>query len=106
MGRTFKTFDKWEDGVVISTKSVDLNAKTYQSGSGLYNKLHKDLKAIRDFTHYELGKTAVKESDIGTRVLQVVVNEQYLTPIQMNNMQKIVETANKMGIEVEAIILK
>ena len=38
LGRTFPTVDKLENGVLTSTKSLDVMAKTYQSESAMFNR--------------------------------------------------------------------
>lgn len=106
LGKTFKTFDHFENGTATSVKSINLKAKTYQSGKGMYYKLNKDLKSINNFTTYELNKVRISNNRINSRVLKIVINNETLNPSQIENLKKVTETANKMGIKVEATILK
>lgn len=106
LGATFKTFDNFNNGVATSVKSVDLNAKSYQDGMKLFYKLNKDLRAINSFTQGALDGLRLKSSQINTRVLQIVINNQTLNNTQIENLRRISENANKMNIKVEVIILK
>ena len=106
LGRTFKTFDNFKDGVATSVKSVYLEGKTYQTGTGLYYKLNKDLKAINNFNYDLIKGIELRSGNINSRVLQIVINNQTLNNTQIENLKKISENANKMNIKVEVIILK
>ena len=108
LGRTFKTFDEYDDvtKTATSVKSIDLDSKTYTSGSGLSSKLNRDLKDIKDFTEYKLDKVRLTNKDIEVRVLKIVINNKPLNKSQMENLKKVVENATKEGIKVEAVILK
>ena len=106
LGRTFKTFDNFKDGVATSVKSVYLEGKTYQTGTGLYYKLNKDLKAINNFNYDLIKGIELSSGNINSRVLQIVINNQTLNNTQIENLKKISENANKMNIKVEVIILK
>ena len=108
LGRTFKTYDSYDEVTKIATsvKSVDMTSKTYTSGSGLSSKLNSDLKAIKDFTEYELDKVRLENKDIEVRVLKIVINNEPLNKSQMENLKKVVDHATEDGIKVEAVILK
>ncbi|WP_390891584.1 endonuclease toxin domain-containing protein [Fusobacterium necrophorum] len=106
LGKTFKTFDNFKDGVATSVKSVYLEGKTYQTGTGLYYKLNKDLKAIDNFNYDLIKGIELRSGDINSRVLQIIINNQTLNNTQIENLKKISENANKMNIKVEVIILK
>ena len=108
LGRTFKTYDSYDDvtKTATSVKSVDMTSKTYISGSGLSSKLNSDLKAIKDFTKYELDKVRLENKDIEVRVLKIVINNEPLNKSQMENLKRVVEHATEDGIKVEAVILK
>ena len=51
-----------------------MTSKTYTSGLGLSSKLNGDLKAIKDFTEYELDKVRLENKDIEVRILKIVIN--------------------------------
>ena len=108
LGRTFKTYDQYDETTKTATsvKSVDITSKTYTSGSGLSSKLNGDLKAIKDFTEYELDKVRLENKDIEVRVLKIVINNEPLNKSQIENLKKVVDHATEDGIKVEAVILK
>ncbi|MCY7008667.1 hypothetical protein OCK72_08445 [Fusobacterium simiae] len=108
LGRTFKTFDEYDDvtKTATSVKSIGLDSKTYTSGSGLSSKLNSNLKDIKDFTEYELGDIYLSKDMIDKNVLKLVINNKPLNKSQMENLKKVVDNATKEGIKVEAIILK
>ena len=83
-----------------------MTSKTYTSGSGLSSKLNGDLKAIKDFTEYELDKVRLENKDIEVRVLKIVINNEPLNKSQIENLKKVVDHATEDGIKVEAVILK
>ena len=108
LGRTFKTFDNFDETTKTATsvKSIDMDSKTYLSGSRLSSKLNKDLKAIENFTEYSLKGTNLSRNDIEERVLKIVINNKPLNTSQMENLKKVVTHATEEGIRVEAVILK
>ena len=108
LGRTFKTYDSYDKTTKTATsvKSVDMTSKTYTSGSGLNNVLNKYGRAIKDFDEYELKGIYLNKDKIEQNILKIVINNEPLNKSQIENLKKFVETANKDGIKVEAVILK
>ena len=108
LGRTFKTFDNFDETTKTATsvKSIDMDSKTYLNGSRLSSKLNKDLKAIEDFTEYELKGVHLSKDKIDKSVLKIVINNKPLNTSQMENLKKVVTHATEEGIRVEAVILK
>ena len=51
----YKTIDKYENGIAISIKSLDVDAKTYQNISKLKNRLKKYIDDLHDFQGYSMG---------------------------------------------------
>ena len=108
LGRTFKTYDNYDKATktAISVKSIDMTSKTYIDGSGLSSKLNSDLKAIKDFTRYELKTVKLENKDIENKILKIVINNKPLNKSQMENLKKIVEHVTEDEIKVELVILK
>lgn len=108
LGRTFKTYDNYDKATktAISVKSIDMTSKTYIDGSGLSSKLNSDLKAIKDFTRYELKTVKLENKDIENKILKIVINNKPLNKSQIENLKKVVEHATEDEIKVEAVILK
>ena len=108
LGRTFKTYDNYDKTTKTATsvKSIDMNSKTYISGSGLNNTLNKYERAMKNFDNYKLDNVYLSKDKIDQSILKIVINNEPLNKSQMENLKKFVETANKDGIKVEAVILK
>ncbi|WP_338979655.1 hemolysin [Fusobacterium polymorphum] len=108
LGRTFKTYDSYDKTTKTATsvKSIDMNSKTYISGSGLNNTLNKYERAMKNFDNYKLDNVYLSKDKIDQSILKIVINNEPLNKSQMENLKKFVETANKDGIKVEAVILK
>ncbi|WP_197035248.1 endonuclease toxin domain-containing protein, partial [Oceanivirga salmonicida] len=108
LGEKFKTYDKFDPktGVAVSIKSVHLDAKTNQSGNGIYNSLKKALRDMRDFDNYELKGIRLENENIKERVLEIAINNQKLNASQLNNFERVIKEAKKMGIKVKITILK
>ncbi|WP_338940606.1 hypothetical protein [Fusobacterium pseudoperiodonticum] len=85
---------------------VALTSKTYTSGSGLNNVLNKYERAMKNFDKYKLKDVYLRKDDIDQSVLKIVINNEPLNKSQIENLKKFVESANKDGIKVEAVILK
>ena len=108
LGRTFKTYDSYDKTTKTATsvKSIDMNSKTYISGSGLNNTLNKYERAMKNFDNYKLDNVYLSKDKIDQSILKIVINNEPLNKSQIENLKKFVETANKDGIKVEAVILK
>ena len=108
LGRTFKTYDNYDKPTKIATsvKSVDMTSKTYTSGSELNNVLNKYERAMKNFDNYKLDNVYLSKDKIDQSILKIVINNEPLNKSQIENLKKFVETANKDGIKVEAVILK
>ena len=108
LGRTFKTYDNYDKATktAISVKSIDMTSKTYIDGSGLNNTLNKYERAMKNFDEYELKGIYLNKDKIEKNILKIVINNEPLNKSQIENLKKFVESANKDGIKVEAVILK
>ncbi|WP_462422642.1 hemagglutinin repeat-containing protein [Fusobacterium pseudoperiodonticum] len=108
LGRTFKTYDNYDKATktAISVKSIDMTSKTYIDGSGLNNVLNKYERAMKNFYEYELKGIYLNKDKIEKNILKIVINNEPLNKSQIENLKKFVESANKDGIKVEAVILK
>ncbi len=108
LGRTFKTYDNYDKATktAISVKSIDMTSKTYIDGSGLNNTLNKYERAMKNFYEYELKGIYLNKDKIEKNILKIVINNEPLNKSQIENLKKFVESANKDGIKVEAVILK
>ena len=106
LGRTFKTFDNFEakTGTATSVKSINLNAKTYQNGSGLSSKIKNDIGATLDFTEYKLNDNYLNSSNINRRIINIVVDNKPLNQSQIENLKKAIDYGKLNNVEIKIII--
>ena len=106
LGRTFKTFDNFDEntGIATSVKSINLDAKTYQSGSGLSSKIKSDIGATLDFDNYKLNGNFLKASDINKRIVNIVVDDKPLNQSQIENFKKAIDFGRLNNVEVKVTI--
>lgn len=61
---------------------------------------------MKNFDNYKLDNVYLSKDKIDQSILKIVINNEPLNRSQIENLKKFVETANKDGIKVEAVILK
>ena len=106
LGRTFKTFDNFDKntGIATSVKSINLDAKTYQSGSGLSSKIKNDIGATLDFKEYKLNENYLNSSNINGRVVNIVVDDRPLNQSQIENFKKAIDYGKLNNVKVKVTI--
>ena len=106
LGRTFKTFDNFDEntGIATSVKSINLDAKTYQSGSGLSSKIKGDINATLDFDKYYLNNNRLTSSNITKRIVNIVVDDRPLNKSQIENFKKAIDYGKLNNVEVKITI--
>ncbi len=70
---TFKTIDRFLDGIVTSIKSIDLNARSYQNVQKLYSTLRGQIDKVADFIEGSRSGVVIKPHEIKGRALDVLV---------------------------------
>ena len=86
-----------------SIKSLDQNAKTYQSGNAVYNKVKGYIDKLANFTGGSWGGKVVNESDMQNRVLELVVPTNATTR-QIEQLNNLKEYAKQSNIQLSIII--
>ena len=106
LGRTFKTFDNFDEntGIATSVKSINLDAKTYQNGSGLSSKIKSDIGATLDFDRYRLDGKSLNSSNINKRIINIVIEDKPLNQSQIENFKKAVDYGRLNNVEVKVTI--
>lgn len=108
---TFKTIDKYDDvtGEVTSIKSLDLDAKSYQSSSKLKSRLNKYMKELEGFDGYQLEGVEVGdlENPINSKTLEIALPRS-ATGAQSNVINEIISEGAKKTppIEVKIVIVQ
>jgi RHS repeat-associated protein len=98
----FKTIDRFSDGLALSIKSLDLNAKTYQNVLNLKDKLWRYIDSVASFTGAQKSGVRITAEDIRGRALQVVVPPG-ATRAQQQVLQEAVEYGRSVGVEVTIV---
>ena len=103
---TFKTIDKYDDvtGEVTSIKSLDLDAKTYQTPSKLRSRLNKHLDELDDFDGYQLEGVEIGdiESPINSKTLELAI-PRAATGEQLNVLNELVSNGASKSINVKIV---
>lgn len=81
-----------------------MDAKTYQSGSGLSSKIKGDINATLDFTEYKLNDNYLNSSNINRRVIDIVVDNKPLNQSQIENFKKAIDFGRLNNVEVKVTI--
>ena len=81
-----------------------MDAKTYQSGSGLSSKIKGNINATLDFDEYELNSKYLNSADINKRIVNIVVDDRPLNQSQMENFKKAVDYGRLNNVEVKVTI--
>jgi hypothetical protein len=78
----YPVIDKIPNGVATSVKSVDLNAATYQNEASLAYRLNKFVEDVREFDGADWGTKNIRDTDIDSRAVQVIVPSGSITKDQ------------------------
>ncbi|MBO9203609.1 MULTISPECIES: DUF6443 domain-containing protein [Niastella] len=94
----FKTFDRFENGIATSIKSVDL-AKSYKTSGSLYSTLKGYIDDIMFFDKpYKLQGVTVDPKDIARRVLQLGLQPGQGSAAQWSEIGKAIQYAAENNI--------
>ncbi len=112
LGETFPVVDRLSGTTLISTKSLDTYAKSYQTPSKLRGTLNKYLNDLINFeTKYwkgkdvfEWGNNRLKKGDYNTKVLEIVLPDGIISPEIKEVFTTFQKDALSKGIEVWYII--
>ncbi|MBP2658492.1 MAG: hypothetical protein H6Q69_1524 [Firmicutes bacterium] len=106
LGRTFPTVDKLENGVLTSTKSLDVLAPTYQNEASLLGRLKADIDTLSSFAGGRRSGVVVKASDYTSKVLELVLPAAELTAAQLNAINMAKQYASELGIGFRIVVVK
>jgi RHS repeat-associated protein len=105
--KNFPVIDKLSDGVATSIKSVDLTAKTYNTGNGLFNTLKGHVNTLSSFTRGELsGVVAEQGVNFTSKTLVVAIQPGKASLTQWEQIGKAMEYAISHGIEFSLKFVK
>ena len=107
---TFKTIDKYDDatGEATSIKSIDLDAKTYQTPSKLRYRLNKYLDELDKFDGYALENNYIGNvpggKPINSKSLEIAIPHS-ASGEQLNVINEIIANGANKGINVKIVII-
>jgi len=96
-----RTIDDFiEDGVVVSNKSIDLNAATYQKFRTLLSRANKYLDELESYQGTDWGGDKIELSQISGRTLRLIVPKGSMTPVQREAMKAANAIAKSKGFRL------
>lgn len=106
LGHNFPVIDKLENGVITRIKSMDLNAPSYQTAKGVYNKLRRDMDELDNFRRKNWNGKKVNENDYWSKKLEIAIQDMKITAEQRSGIEMVREYAKEKGIEITITVVK
>ena len=110
LGSNFPVFDRWikDEKILISTKSLDIAAQSYQNPSKLKNMLNKYINQINGFDNkyveiddmIEWGNRTIENVSEHKKVLEIILPDVILNENSLNVLNDFQKTMCENGIEV------
>lgn len=111
LGHNFPIIDFYDEalGAVVSTKSIDIAANSYQDVSKLTNRLNKyaetlsgilDSKFFKGKKELVWGETSLKREECSRKILEVVLPDSIITEKTANALIKFQSDWAQKGVEV------
>ncbi len=91
-------------GIATSIKSIDLTARSYQTGARLYSRVKTVVDKLSRFKGANWANTRIDASDIHARVLELAIPSAG-TPAQQQALQKAIMYARSLGIELKIVVI-
>jgi RHS repeat-associated protein len=99
----FPVIDRFANGIATSIKSLNLNAKTYQSASRLSRTLTGYVNKVASFNGRTWAGVTVRSGDITGRALDLIVPGSG-SPAQRAAIQQAIQYATSRGVSLNLII--
>jgi len=96
----FPVIDKFDNGIATSIKSVDLTAKSYQSGSNLTKLLNGYVDNVANFNGRTWAGVSINSNQIKGRALEVAVQTGKATKEQWKSIQESINYALKKNVNL------
>ena len=115
LGENFPVADRVDDGILVSTKSTDVGAPSYQNTTTLKNRLNKYVNDLINFEkkyfkgedEYSWGESVLrKEQYNNKKALEIVLPDVIITEDALTVLTDFKTTMEKSDIEVWYIIAK
>ncbi|GAB4561703.1 MAG: hypothetical protein Tsb0020_09410 [Haliangiales bacterium] len=99
----FPVIDRFKNGIATSIKSLDLDAKSYQSAKRLTSRVRAYINKIAHFRGDRVGRFRIESSEVHGRVLELAVPHSG-TPAQQQALQQLAKYARSVGVDLKVII--
>lgn len=107
-GKNFPVVDRLEDEVLISIKSLDIGAPSYQNPGKLRSTLGKYANALKNFEGkyfkgddvFRWGDTALNRKEYSKKALEIVLPDIIITENTLKVLEEFKTTMKSQGIEV------
>ena len=96
----FPVIDRFENGIVTSIKTIDLNAPTYQNPARLEGRINAFVNKLRDFEGKKWALSTIRPTDIKERVLDIVIPKESGTGPQLDAIRRAQIRSWGLGIAV------
>lgn len=114
LGRNFPVADRVQDMTLVSTKSLDVTAQSYQNIKTLERTLNKYANSLKDFEkkyfkgldEFRWGNKRLKKSDYNKKALEIILPDTIITENTLNILDDFKNMVTESGIEVWYIIAK
>ncbi|MGL4825644.1 MAG: hypothetical protein ACRC4G_05580, partial [Alphaproteobacteria bacterium] len=103
--KNYPVIDRFDNGVVTSIKSIDLNAKTYQDAKKLERTLERYVDKVAWFEGSTFAAKPIKLEEIRLRALDLAIPHSG-TPAQQQIFKNLVDYAKNKGVTVNSIIFQ
>ncbi len=108
LGRTFPVADSLENRVLISTKTLDIAAPSYQNPSRLKSRLNSYMRPLENAERtlfaqgdtYRLGSTILSKSDYDKKALEIILPDVIITEDNLKVLNEFQNACKEKGIEV------
>lgn len=98
LGENFPIVDKLEDRVITSIKSLDTSAKSYQTSSGIFNKLKCYIQDLSGFTTQSWNGVVVAQESYDFKAIELAIPNKTLSQDQIKGIIDAINYASKQGI--------
>ena len=114
LGENFPVADRLQDMTLVSTKSLDIAAPSYQKPSTLRNTLNKYADALKGFEEkyfkgldeFNWGGKTIDKDDYNKKALEVILPDIIMTENSLNVLNDFKKTMEASGMEVWYVIAK
>lgn len=109
LGSNFPVFDRWlkNEKILISTKSLDIAAQSYQNPSKLKNMLNKYADSAKEFEAKYMkdgvitwDKKTLQDTDFNKKVLEIILPDTIITDNSLKVLNEFKIEMEKNGMEV------